>query len=157
MTFVSKATIILDCWISPEDLVHPLLAQLLDDFINIRRRLPFDGLDRDEHCHASTHFDTHARRCRLDLDTTVISRDLQRRAGLEASLFQQLLGNRDRSLRTNCRGPDHSHGRNHTSVNNAITRGAHSNSSPCPVPATISSRAPGIAAAMARECSGGKT
>src|SRR3954463_16581299 len=109
MTLVSTATIILYCGISSEDLVHPLLAQLLDDFINIGRRFPVDRLDRDEHCHASTHFDPHAWRCRLNHEMTIASRDLQRRAWLEPSLFKQLLGNRDHSAGTNCCGLDDSH------------------------------------------------
>src|SRR6266498_1430575 len=150
ITFVSTATINSLPRDVADNLVHPLLPNLLDDLVDLLiRQLFFDRLDRHANGDTPSPLKTNLPRERLDLDMPVAARDLRGSARLESSLIEQLPRNGDRSAGINRRGHGQSFGRNHTSANNAIARSEHSNNSPCPTSTTISNRAFGIAAAIA--------
>src|ERR1043165_312314 len=154
MTLVSIATINVVLRDLAEDLPHSFVSELLDEFIEFFVR-PFfsDGLLWHENRETAALLEAHWHRCRFDLDTPRAVRNLHRRPRLQPSFCEQPPRDGDAPAGTNGRG----HRQNHTSANNAITRAASSNNSPCPRPATISNRAFGIAAAIACECSGGNT
>src|SRR6266568_6218983 len=142
ITLVSTATI------------NSFLPDLLDGLTNLFvGQWLFHRFDRNTNGDASSSFDSDLPPQRLDFDMPIASRDLHRSAWLQSRFFEQLLRNGDHAACIECRRHSRFPGRNHTSANNAITRFEHSNNSPWPTFATTSSRAFGIAAAIARECS----